>query len=300
MQLTDVVEKVHRRLLSGVREQVVTLTEAYTAGSEVLYVGGGYLGAIVPGTLLSVDLEMFYVQSSTTTGALTVIPGYDGSTEANHAVGAQAVINDRFPRFDIVAAINDDLSDLAAPYNGMGQILTVSVTFNPTYMGYDLGSQFVSPTSKILEVSYKIAPPVRTYPLIRRGEYRVIRNADTVVFPSGNALVIYKSAYPGLPVQAQFLAPFSPLVNLTDDLTGVAGLPETAYDLPALGAQILLMQPREIKRNFNEAQPDPRKAPEVPPAAIMQSTNKLEQQRQKRIDAEADRISRAYPNMESW
>ena len=298
---SDVIERVRRRLLSGIREQIVQLSAAYTAGSPVLQVTGTYLGAVVPGTLLSVDLEIFYVEAATTSGALTVIGGYAGSTPANHAAGAQAVVNDRFPRFDIAQAVNEDLLDLSAPYNGLGQILYTDVTFNPTFAGYDLGTSFDPVSSKVLEVSYQIAPPVRTYPLIRRGEFRVIRAANQPsVFPSGCGIVLYRSAYPGLPVHVQFLAPFSPLVNLTDDLTAVAGIPATATDLPALGAEILLMQPREVKRNFIESQPDPRKGPEVPPGATMQSFKKLEDQRQKRIDAEADRISRAYPECEGW
>ena len=175
------------------------------------------------------------------------------------------------------------------------------MTFNPTYMGYDLGTTFDSVSSRILEVTYKIAPPVRSYPLIRRGDYRVLRNQnDPSIFPSGNGLIIYKTAYPGLPIHIQFLSPFNQLTNLTDDLTTVAGLPNSMYDLPDLGAALRLMDPREIKRNFIESQPDPRKAPEVPPAATANSQARLEKQRQARIDAECERIVRAYPESEAW
>jgi hypothetical protein len=300
VDLNDVIQKVHRRLLSGVRQQVVILESAYTAGGATLTLGGSYLGAVQVGYTLSIDLEIFFVQS-VSGSTIGVVPGFNGSTEANHTAGAQVYINDRFPFFDIQQAINDDLLDLSAPYNGLGQILFIDQTFTPTYMGYDLGDQFDATSSKVLEVSYQIAPPVRTYPLIRRGMYAVRRNMNQpAIFPSGNALIIYDSAYPGLPVHIQFLAPYSPLVNLTDDLTTVAGLPASQYDLPALGAEILLIQPREVKRNFIEAQPDPRKAPETPPGATMQSLNQLQAQRQRRIDAEADRISRAYPEAESY
>lgn len=299
--LSDVIEKTRRRLLSGIREQVVTLTQPYTADSPTMALAGNYFNAVQPGTILSVDLEQFYVLSSTTAGSVTVQGGYEGSTPANHAQGAMCFINDRFPRFDIGVAVNDDLRDLSAPTNGLGQILYEDVTFNPTYMGYDLGSTFDSVSSRILEISYKIAPPVRSYPLVRRGDYRTLRNQnDPSIFPSGNAVIIYKTAYPGLPIHIQFLSPFQPLVNLTDDLTTVAGLPSTMYDLPDLGAAIRLMDPREIKRNFIESQADPRKAPEVPPAATANSQVKLEKQRQQRIDAECERIVRAYPEAEAF
>ncbi len=301
MQFQDVIQKTRRRLMSGAREQIVSLNAAYTAGADVATVSGNFSPAIQPGTILGVDLELWLVQAITSGGAMTVVPGYLGSTPASHDEGALVYVNPRFSLFDIGVAINDDLLDLSSTTNGLGQITFNDSTFNPTYQGYDLGSQFDAVSSRVLEVSYQIAPPVRTYPLIRKGDYRVIRAANQPsVFPSGNGIVLYKSGYPGLPVHVQFLAPFQPLVNLTDDLTTVAGLSPTMYDLPDLGAAIKLMQPREVKRNFYEAQPDPRKAPEVPPQAVANSSAKLEQQRIARINAEADRIMSAYPNAEAF
>lgn len=301
MDYQAVIEKTRRRLLSGIREQVVTLTQPYVAGSDTIALAGTYFNAVQPGTILSVDLEQFYVEATTQAGSVVVQGGYQGSTPADHDLGAMCFINDRFPRFDIGVAINDDLLDLSGPTNGLGQILYIDQTFNPTYMGYDLGDTFDAVSSRILEITYKIAPPVRSYPLIRRGDYRTLRNQnDPSIFPSGNGVIIYQSAYPGLPIHIQFLSPFSPLVNLTDDLTTVAGLSPTMYDLPDLGAAIRLMDPREIKRNFIESQADPRKAPEVPPAATANSQVKLEKQRAMRIDAEYERIARAYPESEAW
>jgi hypothetical protein len=299
--LEDTIQKTRRRLMSGAREQVVQLSTGVSANAGTLQIGGGFTGAIQNGAILGVDLEMFLVTSTQTGGALSVIPGYLGSTPASHLENALVYVNPRFSYFDIQVAINDDLLDLSSSTNGLGQITFNDSTFNPTYQGYDLGTQFDSVTSRVLEVSYQIAPPVRTYPLIRRGMWRVVRNANQPsTFPSGNGIILYESAYPGLPIHVQFLAPFQPLVNLTDDLTTVAGLSPTMYDLPDLGAALRLMDPREVKRNFYEAQPDPRKATEIPPQAVANSAAKLEMRRQMRINAEADRIMSAYPNAESF
>jgi len=301
MDFSDCIQKTRRRLMSGAREQTAQLISNYTAGGEALQIGGQFSGAIQAGAILSIDLEMFLVLSTTTAGSLAVIPGYEGSTEADHTMGAVVYINPRFSLFDISVAINDDLLDLSSPTNGLGQILFNDSTFNPTYMGYDLGTAFTGNSSRVLEISYQIAPPVRTYPLVRRGMYAVRRNMNQpAVFPSGNAVIIYESAYPGLPIHVQFLAPFEPLVNLSDDLSAVAGLPPTMYDLPDLGAALRLMDPREIKRNFYEAQPDPRKAVEIPPQAVANSSAKLEARRTARINAEADRIMMVYPEAEAW
>ena len=301
MNLEDVIQKTRRRLMSGAREQIVQLTSDYTADSEVIEIGGGFTGAVQAGAILGIDLELFLVLGTTTSGAITVVPGYLGSTPADHSANALIYVNPRFSYYDIQVAINDDLLDLSAPTNGLGQILFIDQTFNPTYQGYDLGSQFNGMSSRVLEVSYQIAPPVRTYPLIRRGKYAVRRNMNQpAVFPSGNAVILYETGYPGLPVHIQFLSPFNPLVNLDDDLTGVAGLPGTMYDLPDLGAALRLMDPREVKRNFYEAQPDPRKAAEIPPQAVANSSAKLEARRTMRIAAEADRINSVYPEAESF
>lgn len=298
---SDLIEKTSRRLLSGVMEQTVQLVADYTAGGATITVSGGFSGAIQAGARLSIDLEVFYVTSTASGGSIGVIGGYEGSTQANHASGAQVHINPRFSKFDIGVAINDDLLDLSSPMNGLGQIGAVDVTYIPVYAGYDLGSGFDGLSSKVLEVSWKTVPPTRTYPLMRRGQWRVIRNqSDTSAFPSGNGIIVYDSAQPGFPIRVQYLSPFAPLVNLTDDVTAVAGLSNTAVDIPPLGAAIQLMQPREIKRNFFESQPDPRKAPEIPPNSVANSFAKLEQQRQKRIDAECDRIMRAYPEAEGF
>ena len=296
---SDLIEKTSRRLLSGVSEQTAVLTSNYTAGGQTLQLSGGFSGAIQTGTRLSIDLEVFYVTSTTTSGSIGVIGGYEGSTQADHASGAQVHINPRFSKYDISVALNDDLLDLSSPTNGLGQIGTTDVTYIPIYAGYDLGSGF-TPDSKVLEVSWKTVPPHRTFPLIRRGDYAVRRRQNTTDFPSGNGIIVYQAAQPGFPIRITYLSPFSPLVNLTDDVTAVAGVPASMMDLPPLGAAMQLIQPREIKRNFFESQPDPRKAPEIPPNAVANSSAKIEQQRQRRIDAENDRIMRAYPEAEGF
>lgn len=286
--------------MAGVREQTVTLTAPYTAGTGTMSLGGPFLGAIETGTVLAVGMNILLVEGITRGGAASVQGGYAGSTDVSALDGAVAYINTRFPRFDIGVAINDDLLDLSAPPQTIGQVLGVDATWNPAFMGYDLGSTFDGMTSIVLDVNFTEPQPTRRHPRIRRGDYRVIRNQSSTDFPSGNGIIFYKPGFPGLPVRVTFLAPFSPLVNLTDDLTAVAGLPNTLYDVPDLGASLRLMDPREVSRSFLEAEADPRKSPETPPGAINQSQVQLAKRRQDRIDGEYERIRRAYPQAEAF
>ena len=71
-------------------------------------------------------------------------------------------------------------------------------------------------------------------------------------------------------------------------------------DIPALGAEIDLTQPREISRNFMESQPDPRKAQEVAPGAVAGSVNALIARRVQRIAEEAARLQRQYSRIRGW
>ncbi len=95
-------------------------------------------------------------------------------------------------------------------------------------------------------------------------------------------------------MRVTYSARFSPLVNLSDALTAVAGLAPTMYDLPPLGAMVALVAPREVKRNQIDAEPDSRRAPEVPPGAVMNSVAGVLRPRQSRINAESMRLQQLY------
>ena len=189
------------------------------------------------------------------------------------------------------------------------------------FQGYDLGdlpSNFID----ILEIRYRIAPPYRTFPPIKK--WKVIRwesqqgGVTDPAFPSGRGLVVYENGWPGLPIYVTYSAPFIRFVDTADSVfetpgvndeappyngyqtTNVANLTPTMLDLPPLGAEVDLTIPREVSRNFMESQPDPRKAQEVPPGAVSGSVNALILRRSARISEEADRLQRQYTRVRSW
>jgi hypothetical protein len=137
---------------------------------------------------------------------------------------------------------------------------------------------------------------MRTWPLINN--YVLERNMPTTGtygdFPSGFALVLYESAYPGFPIRVRYRAPLGTLVNLTDDLVATTGINSSAVDLPPIGAAIRLVAGREVKRSFDEAQGEPRRAEEVPPQSQLIGLRNLQALRQARIHAEVSRLQRRY------
>jgi hypothetical protein len=109
---------------------------------------------------------------------------------------------------------------------------------------------------------------------------------------------LFEPAYPGYNLRVVYRSlltmPTTTLANVSS-----TGLLPSAQDLPPIGAAIRLMSGREIKRNFTEGQGDTRRASEVPPGAIMQSSRNLQILRQQRIAAEAARLDALYPNFKA-
>jgi hypothetical protein len=306
----DLIEKVYRRCMGGIRERAVQLNGAIGSDDTSVVLQGLQTSGVAPGTTLGIELELLYVDTWDS-GTLTavVLRGYLGSTPSAHIDGTITYINPRYSRYDIGVAINDDLRDLSAPDNGLFRVGVVPITFNPTYMGYDLGdvpANFLD----IIQLRFKEATPYKRFPRITN--YEVLRNIPDAQFPSGQGLRINEDAWPGLPMYATYTAPFVRLVDESDDVTNtpstndtdppfngystmdVVNLPSTMVDIPPLGAEVDLTQPREISRNFMDSQPDPRKALEVVAGAVAASANTLMARRQRRIQAEAGRLARQY------
>jgi hypothetical protein len=295
--LATMIAQTLRRIQPGQQIESLTLSSSYTAGATSLSVtdlAGTILPSLRPETVISIDLELFYVQAVSGT-TVTVVPGYLGSTEANHSSGAMVYLNPRFSAFDIMCAINDDLNDLCAPENGLYAVNSVEISYNPSTIGYDLTG--VSGLIDIISVQQRMPYPIGYWVPIPRRHWTLTNNADTTDFPSGYAFR-YNSpkGFPGMPFRVTYKSIFSPFVNLTDDATNVAGLSPTMYDLPPLGAMVALVAPREVKRNQIDSEPDSRRGTEVPPGAVMNSVAQVLALRQRRINAEATRLKQLYGN----
>jgi hypothetical protein len=145
----------------------------------------------------------------------------------------------------------------------------------------------------IQEARYKIPGPTRHLPAIRH--FDVSRNVPTSDYPSGMAFLLQEEGgFPGFPMHIRYRSRFSHLVNLTDDLQAVAGLPAEANGLPALGASCALMAGREVKRNFTEATSDPLQLELVTGGQVLNSYKGLLLLRQERIMRVAAGLMRQY------
>lgn len=283
----NLIDRTVQNLLAGTveeRNKIASSLDASTTSVPIEY----SLGSLREQTVFQVDSELMYIwEVNTTTKTLTVERGFGGTTAATHADGAIVTINPKFPRWQVLQALNDELSDLSSPMNGLFQMKTVDISYNGSDRQINLTG--ISSMIDVYDVRWRYLSD--DYPVVRR--YRLMRDMPTSDFASGFALtldepvmsstirVIYKDAY----------APFGSEIST---LASTGASSELA-DLLVLGAQIRLLASREVKRNFIESQGDTRRADEVPAGAMNASVTNLLRLRRDRIQAEAARLNRQYP-----
>lgn len=283
----NLIDRTVQNLLAGTveeRNKIASSLDASTTSVPIEY----SLGSLREQTVFQVDSELMYIwEVNTATKTLTVERGFGGTTAATHADGAIVTINPKFPRWQVLQALNDELSDLSSPMNGLFQMKTVDISYNGSDRQINLTG--ISSMIDVYDVRWRYLSD--DYPVVRR--YRLMRDMPTSDFASGFALtldepvmsstirVIYKDAY----------APFASEAS-TLESTGASSV---LADLLVLGAQIRLIAGREVKRSFIESQGDTRRADEVPVGGMNASVTNLLRLRRDRIQAEAARLNRQYP-----
>lgn len=244
------------------------------------------------GAIISIDLEHIRVWESAGNELTVVERGVDGTTAATHAAGTYVEVMPKFSPFQIMRAINEDLDDLAGEGLFAVPMPSVDITYNPAVQGYDLTGVVATNVIAIQELRYKQPGPSKYWPSIR--SFKVGRDMSSSEFASTFALFIMEGAFPGLPIHVRYRSRFTHFANLTDDAQSVAGLPNEANSLPALGAAIALMAGREIKRNFTEATTDPLQLELVLAGNVLNSYKGLMMQRAQRLLAIKKTLIRQY------
>jgi len=286
--VAQIIDRTQRQLLSGVVEERNKVSVAVTATAASVTFAYDIAG-IRTGSVVEIGSELMYVWNvPTSTNTATVERGWNGTTASAHAVNAIAVVNPRFPRSQILESINDDLSDLVSPSNGLYRVKAMDIQYNGNDPMINLPS--TNDVIELLEVRLRYRS--NDYPMIRRTT--IVRNMPTSDFGSGTALKFNEPCRSGT-LRITYKAPFGRVVRETDDLQLITGFPVSAEDILVMGAQIRLMTPREVRRNFVESQGDTRRSDEVPAGSQNNSIANIVRLRRERIIAEAAKLDSQYP-----
>lgn len=284
----QIITRTQRQLLSGVVEErnKLSATITATATSCVLTYD---LGSVRQGSVIEIGSEQVYVWDVIEVSkTLTIERGFNGTTAATHTGGSVCTINPRFPRNQILEAVNDELADLSSPVNGLFQVKNLDLTYNSSNRQMNLPGAL--DIIDLIDVRYRY----RADDYKQVSSYKLLRNMPTKDFGSTFGLQIDSDVSNG-DIRITYKAPFGRVVAEADDLQNISGFPVVAEDILVIGSQIRLMASREVKRNFTESQGDTRRSDEVPSGAVANSITNLLRMRRDRITAEAQRLARLYP-----
>lgn len=283
-----ILNRASRQLLSGTVEERNKLASTINDSSTSVVLSYD-LGGFRAGSVFELESELLYVwEANTATKTLTVERGYAGTTAASHTAGVLATLNPRFPRAQMLDALNAELDDYSSTANGLFKVTSTTLTYN----GSDRQINLTGATNVLELIDVRLRYTADDYPVIRG--VRLQRDLPTSDFASGIAIVFDESVMAGS-LRVRYKSPFTRATSESSDLTSFCGLPATCDDLAELGLIIRMMAGREIKRSFIESQADTRRPDEVPAGSSRDSTANLLRLRRERIVAEAGRLKAQYP-----
>lgn len=282
------ITRTARQLLSGtVEERNKLATTVNTAATSIVLTYD--LGGFREGSVIEIGSELMYVwASATSTNTLTVERGYDGTTAAAHTAGDLAIVNPRFPRQQMLDALNSDIDDLSSTVNGLFRVVAQDISYNGTSRQINITSS----TNVIDLLSVRLRYLATDFPILRG--VRLQRDLPTADFASGTAIVFDEPVMAGT-LRVTTKRQFTRVAAEADDIQTVAFVPITCEDILEMGVLLRMMNGREIKRNFIESQGDTRRSDEVPAGATRDSLTNIQRLRRERIVAEAARLKAQYP-----
>ena len=282
------LERVNRQLLSGTIEEQNKLSASIDSDDTSLVMSYDLAG-LRAGVVFEIDSELFYIWEATSgSKAVTVERGYAGTTAVSHSSGSIVKLNPRFPKAQMLEALNQDIDDLASPLNGLFYVNTLDIQYN----GSDRQLNITGATSIIDLVDVRLRYLNDDFPVLRK--VRLQRDLPTADFPSGFSLVFDELVMSGT-LCVRYKSPFSRVSSISDNIQSVAKVPTSMEDILGLGVMSRMLSVREIKRNFIESQGDTRRSDEVPPGAMRDSFGNILRLRRDRIIAEAAKLARLYP-----
>jgi len=286
--VATVLNRASRQMLAGAVEERNKL--ATSLDSSATSVVATYdLGGLRTGSVFEIESELLYVWNANPAAkTLTVERGYAGTTATSHTSGAILTLSPRFPRAQMLDAVNAELDDLSSTMNGLFRVVTVDLTYN----GSDRQINITSSGTVLELLDVRLRYLADEHPVIHG--VRLQTGLPTTDFASGNTLVFDDDIMAGT-VRVRYKAPFVRATSESSDLTTDCFLPTTCDDIVETGVMLRMMNAREIKRNLIESQGDTRRPDEVPPGAIRDSATSLVRLRRERIIAEAARLKAQYP-----
>lgn len=245
---------------------------------------------ITNGTYIEIDEEILYIFDSATLG---VLRGQQSTSAAQHADDSIVTIEPRFGRQFILEEMEHVIATL--PENVFA-VTTVDVTFSADQPHAELVG--ASGQDVLWAIAERDPDPSAKDPYLRP-LLRVIEN-DAVT--SGWIVQIEHGAsyQTGQTLEVTYahtfdLSTFTTATNLTDDV----GIPESLVPAIEHGTIAQVLMSEEVARNTVQSQAMPRRSEEVPPGVMLEVANWWYEKFERGVAAEAARLRRKYPILET-
>lgn len=292
MKVSDWVDDAREILAPSVVDQVNWLAEEFTPGDLTLRCEED-VTSIVAGTVVTFGLNTAYVrQVNPTNKELVIEPGWAGSPVV--ACETRTLVRTRPLVYThrIFNAINAVLSELTSPLVGIFGVDELDIDFTPTQTVYDMAG--ADGVSRILSVRFgDVTDPLDMWPEVPWDGWKHQQSSPSTSFPSGNSLTLSYSIPTGSTVKVLYARDLVPADSLEMDCE-ITLLPQSAYDIPGLGAAARLATSGEWRRSMLSGQPDTRRSDEVPTGALATGARMLQARYSQRVEQEAARFISAY------
>jgi hypothetical protein len=293
--VSSVIEDTRRHLTGSHRVELNRLQTTLDSDDTSVVLEFAVDG-VTRGSFIAIEDETMFVWNvDPSTKTAIVQRAQQGTTAAAHTSGAVIEVN---PRFSIPAIRSAIKSEIRSWGPRLYQVFSDTVTAAADTRGYDLtdfGNFY-----NILEVHCEDRDDSLAWTRVK--DWRLIRNAPTADFASGNAIILPASySTPQPTINVTVAAPFdvdTAFANATDLVDAVGIAPEMA-DIAAIGAAWRLLSTQESGRTSLQDQSEPADYANVPPDFIGRAAQRLKIIRDARIDDESSKLRARYP-MAGW
>ena len=297
------VEKTRQLLGTSTVETVNRLREPFTPGDQTLVMERA-VDQVNVGQVICVGLNAFLVWSvDASSKTIEIESSWAGSPEVAVSAGEIARMKPTVYTHSILDALNDALQEMSSPKLSVHGVATIDLPYSESQTVYDL-----SDTENLLRVLYvAYGDPNDELTLWGRltpTDWELVKQEPTADKPGGAYLRVFNGRSPSRgtnwpdiydqSVRVTYAKGTNPLDSLDMEVSS-SGLPETAWDIPPLGAAARLAFPMEYRRNLMQSQPDTRRSDETPPGAVLGGARTLRAMFEDRCAQESSRFLQAHP-----
>jgi hypothetical protein len=224
------------------------------------------------------------VIESTATG-VSVIEDYDGSPGCTVPAGTPMRVSPRFTDYTLFETVCEQVDLLSSPLNGLYGLVSERFAGMQTddYYPIPVTSQGPPAASVLRVLAVRTSDNVRDWK--ETGHFTVALNSS-----SPHMRIFADTQQIEVTYATRITRP-----TAYEDSLSMCGLPESAFDIPVLGAAATLMWGQEARRVNQRSQGDPRRAEDVPITGATNSARELARRYQARIDEEHARLLQRNP-----